>query len=99
MSAQAPRRKRTTRLALAGLFALMGGVVYSSLHVARFQCDVCISFAGRESCRTVEASTEAEARAGAVTNACAHLASGVTDSLACERTVPTRVECKSADSW
>jgi hypothetical protein len=30
---------------------------------------------------------------GATNNACAQLASGVTDSIACERTQPTKVDC------
>jgi hypothetical protein len=32
---------------------------------------------------------------GATTNACAFLAAGVTDSLACERTAPLRVDCSA----
>jgi hypothetical protein len=52
-----------------------------------------VSFAEREACRSVEAASEEEARAGAHTNACALLASGVTDTLACERTPETTARC------
>lgn len=72
-------------------------VVWRSLHVAGFRCEVCITFHDREACRTVDGQTEREALAGAVTNACALLASGVTDSIACERTTPTKAECQALD--
>ncbi len=50
-------------------------------------------FRGAQDCRTVDGATEMEAHRAAITNACALLASGVTDSLACERTRPTTVRC------
>lgn len=74
-------------------FAAM--VIYRSFHVAGFQCDVCISFAGNSACRTVDGPTEREAQQAAINNTCAQLASGVTDSMACERTAPTKLECRS----
>jgi hypothetical protein len=52
-----------------------------------------MTFAGREACRTVEAATTSEARTSAINNACAFLASGVTDSIACEHGQPTREDC------
>ena len=85
--------KWTSWLAAAVLAGIAAVVVVSSLRVADVRCEVCVSFDGREACRSVEAASEEEARAGAHTNACALLASGVTDTLACERTPDTSVRC------
>jgi hypothetical protein len=88
------RRRWTAWLLAAALILFMVFVVYRSLHVAGYRCVVCIAFRGRSECRTVDGPTEREARMGATTNVCAYLASGVTDSLACERTMPTKAECQ-----
>jgi hypothetical protein len=81
-----------TALALAGLVAV---VVLSSLSIGSVRCEVCIEFRGRQVCRAVDGNDEAEARAAAVTNACALLASGVTDTVACQNTPPSSVHCST----
>lgn len=85
---------RNTVVTLAVLVPIVATVVYSSLHVSDFECEVCIAFAGREACRTVKAKTQEEARRGAITNTCALISSGVTDTLRCERTRPGKVACR-----
>lgn len=85
--------KWTSWLAAVVLVGLATVVVVSSLQVAGVRCEVCVTFRGREVCRSVDGATEEEARNGAHTNACALLAAGVTDSLACERAPESRVRC------
>jgi hypothetical protein len=85
--------KWTSWLALAVLVLVGGVVVTSSLTVGGVRCEVCVPFGGQEVCRTVDGASEAEARAAAQTNACALLASGVTATMACERTPPSRAAC------
>lgn len=85
--------KKTTWIAAGGLIALVALVVYSSFQVGGYRCEVCMQFRGMQDCRTVDGATEMEALRAAITNACALLASGVTDSLACERTRPVKVRC------
>jgi len=87
--------KWTSWVTAVVLLGLIGFVVYSSLRVGGVRCEVCIDFEGRQACRAVDANTESEARAAAVTNTCALLASGVTQVMACERTPPTKAECRS----
>lgn len=92
-----PPRKHPWRNAIvsaAVLLPVIGYVVYSSFHVNEFECELCITFAGRQACRTVAAKTEEESMRGALTNACALLSSGVTDTLKCERTQPDKIECR-----
>ena len=85
--------KKTTWIAASAITALIALVVYSSFQVGGTRCEVCIQFLGAQDCRTVDGATEKEALRAAITNACAQLSSGVTDSLACERTRPTKATC------
>jgi hypothetical protein len=53
--------------------------------------EVCMEFNGRTNCRTASGSTQEFALRTATSNACAEIASGVTDSIGCERTPPKKV--------
>ncbi len=86
--------KWTSWLALVALLLFMSVVVYSSLRVGGVRCELCIHFDGRQACRAVDGSTEQEARTAAQTNACALIASGVTQTMACERTQPATAACR-----
>ena len=85
--------KWTSWVTIAGLVGIVGFVVASSLRVGGVRCEVCIEFEGRQACRAVDADAEADAHQSAVNNACAQLTSGVTQTMACERTQPTRAAC------
>lgn len=86
--------QRASWITLAVLLGLGLLVVASSLRIGQVRCEVCIDFAGRRACRAVDAATATDARTAAVTNACALLASGVTDTMACQRTPPAHVRCE-----
>ena len=79
----------------AVLIPVIGIVVYTSLRVGTIDCEVCIRMDGREACRTVTAATREDALRGAIDNACAQLTSGVTGTLRCSRTEPSRAECRA----
>ena len=82
-----------TAVGLGGLIAL---VVLSSLRIGSVRCELCMEFRGRRACRAVDGNSEEEARAAAITNACALVASGVTDTVACQNTPPTDVHCSAS---
>ena len=86
--------KWTSWLALATLAGIVAVVVYSSFTIGGVRCEVCLDFRGRHACRAVDGTGEDEARAAARTNACALIASGVTETMACERTPPTSESCQ-----
>lgn len=88
-----PPVQRTSWLTLAVLLVIGAIVVGSSLRTGTIRCEVCIDFAGHGACRSVDGPTEEDAHMAAVTNVCALLASGVTDTVACQRTPPRRSEC------
>jgi len=90
-----PRRRWLSAVtALAVLLPIVASVIYSSFQISDVECEVCLAFGGREMCRTVKGATEAEAMRGATDNACALLAGGVTDTMRCARTRPTRASCR-----
>lgn len=64
---------------------------YASLHMARFRVEVCVAYHGSSACRIAEGRTPAEARQAAHDNACAQIASGVTDTVGCQDTPATSV--------
>ena len=66
-------------------------LLYSTMSLAKFRVEVCMTFNGRTDCRTASADTEEHALRSATSNACGLIASGVTDSLACEHSQPTSV--------
>jgi hypothetical protein len=85
---------RNALITLGFLVPIAGYIVYSSFQVSDFECDVCITFEGRDACRTVAGKTQEDSLRGAITNTCAQLSSGVTDTLRCERTTPRKAECR-----
>jgi len=85
---------RNTLITAAVLAPIIAVVVYSSFQLSDFQCEVCMDFEGRQVCRSVTGKTEVEAVRTGIDNACAHLSSGVTDTMRCQRTAPKSVDCK-----
>ena len=85
---------RNMAVTLGFLVPVFAYVIYSSFQVSDYECTVCMPFAGREVCRTVTGKTEVEGLRTAIDNACAHLSSGVTETLRCQRTKPTTANCR-----
>ncbi len=85
---------RNALVTLAVLGPVMAVVIYTSFQVSDFQCEVCMTFGGGSVCRTVTGKTEEEGMRTGIDNACAQLSSGVTETLRCQRTMPTKAECK-----
>jgi hypothetical protein len=82
---------------LAVLVPVAAFVVYSSLQVSAVECEVCMRFDGRESCRTASAARREEAQRAAIDNACALLTSGMTNSIRCQQAEPVAVDCRTAE--
>lgn len=83
---------KTVLLAIGFAVVVLVVLVYTTLGNRRYRCEVCMAFQGRSACRTAGASTEDQALRTATENACALIASGVTDSIACDNTPPTSVK-------
>jgi hypothetical protein len=83
--------KKPVLVGVIFVFVVLGVLVYSSMNLAKHRVEVCLTFHGNPSCRTASGTTEEFARRTAITNACSQIASGVTDSIACENTAPDKV--------
>jgi dihydroorotase-like cyclic amidohydrolase len=79
-------------LGIAFLGVVVAVILFSTFHQERVSCRVCVTFHGRQDCRTASATNRQEAVRTAVTGACALLAGGVTESIQCENTKPDSVE-------
>jgi len=83
--------KKSVWLGILFLAIVVGFVVYSTMSTGRTRCQVCITFQGRQACRTASASTRDLALRTATENACAEISSGITDSNQCHNTPPDSV--------
>jgi hypothetical protein len=77
-----------------GFVALIGFIIYSATGLAQVSCTVCVEFHGRTSCQPAAGTSQDEAVKTAESVACAELATGRTESIACERTPPKSIMCK-----
>jgi hypothetical protein len=81
--------KRKTLLVSLGFLALViGAIVFTTMAEGGYRVEVCMEFQGRGTCRTASASTEEQALRTATENACALIASGVTESIQCTSHTP-----------
>ena len=80
-----------------GFGALFLYVMYSSTrNLSAHRVEVCMEFHGQRACRSASAATPEAARRTATDNACAFLASGMSDSIACTNTPPASVKTLEA---
>lgn len=85
---------RTTKTTVVFLGVFIAVVIYLSTRIATHECEVCVAFNGETTCRTASSGTREAAIESAVTSACGTLASGMTESIRCQNTPPSRVTCK-----
>ncbi len=86
--------KNTKIILVAGFVVLIGLIIYSATGLAKVNCEVCMEFQGRSSCRPAFGTTRDEAAETATTVACADIAFGRDDSISCTRlTQPKTVMC------
>ena len=70
---------------------VLAAVVYSSLGLRQYTCEVCMEFQGRTNCATASGTTQEEAQRTATDTACATISAGMTESIQCSRTLPASV--------
>lgn len=82
---------------LVGLVSLgfISFLTFQMLSLAQTECRLCIEFKGRKECPQAFGPTREQALEEAHRNACAVLASGVTEVLACNRAERTEISCEA----
>ncbi len=83
---------KTVAIGIGFVAIVVAFLIYSSMHIAKSRVEVCVAFGGRTSCRTASADTREHALRSAQSNACALIASGVTDTMQCEHSDPTSIQ-------
>ena len=73
------------------MVAFLALLAYSTLHGPRFRVEVCMTFNGQTTCKTVNAKSQDAAVRSATENACADISSGVDDTIRCQNTEPKSV--------
>ena len=76
-----------------GIVAVILGIIaYSTMmSFASNRVEVCIQFNGATNCKIARGATQEDAVRTATSNACGELAGGVTDTMACLRSEPTKL--------
>jgi len=83
---------KTVTIGIVFVVVVLGFLIYSSMHIAKYRVEVCVAYHGANQCRTASADTQDHALRSAQSNACALIASGVTETMQCERETPSSVK-------
>jgi hypothetical protein len=97
MGAEKTKGRRWGRVAaLVVAIGLLGTfLVLGSLNTVQVECSLCVTYRGQTDCRTGSGADETEARQAAMKAACGLMAAGMTETVACQNTTPTNVQCQT----
>ena len=79
-------------LIVIGIIAFFGLLAYLTLGSKQHRVEVCVEFQGRTNCRVASGPSRESALRTATDNACATIASGMTEAMACGQKPPTSVK-------
>ncbi len=82
---------KTTVVSILFLLAVLGVLVYSTMGLQEYSCEVCITYNGRTNCARASGTTREEAQRTAVNTACAPITGGMSETIACGNTAPDSV--------
>lgn len=74
------------------ILIVIGLIVWSTTTGKLYRARVCMVYEGRTACKTVTGKSETSTLRGGISNACADIASGVTQTMGCEQTQPQSVQ-------
>jgi hypothetical protein len=83
---------RNVLLGILGVIVFIAVLAYMSMGMRQHRVEVCVNFQGRTNCRIASGPTQEQAVRTATDNACATIASGMTESMSCGQTPPTSVK-------
>jgi Na+/alanine symporter len=67
-------------------------IAYSTLVGKLYRAEICMVYQGRTACKTVTGKSETAVVRGGISNACADIAAGVTETMGCEQTQPASLK-------
>jgi len=83
--------KKPVLVGIAIVGVILGIMIYSMMNLSSHRVEVCIQFNGLTNCKIARGATQEDAIRTATTNACGEIAGGVTDTMACLRSEPSKV--------
>ena len=86
-------KRSITVLVVLGVALVIGYLVWGSTHLVKAECEVCVEFNGQQQCRRGSGTNDAEAKQAAQKAACAVMAFGMNESIACGNARPKVVRC------
>ncbi len=87
-------KKRTGMWIFLAVFTgFVAILIFGSLRTVQAECSLCVEFRGQRQCRTGSGATPKDAEAAAQRAACAVMAAGMDDSIACQNARPQQMIC------
>ena len=80
--------------AIMSVIALLAILIYGSMGTVQAECELCVEYNGRTECRRGSGADQTEAQRAAQKAACAVMATGMAESVNCQRVPPTDVRCE-----
>ena len=87
------KRKSITWIVVIGVALVFGYLIFGSTRLVQAECELCVEYRGEVQCRRGSGTNDQEARSAAQRAACAVMASGMNESIACQNTQPQSVQC------
>jgi len=84
---------KTTLIAILFSLVVLGVLIYSSMNLQQYSCEVCITYQRQTNCASAAGTSREEAIRTATDVACAPIANGMTESIQCSNTPPQSVNC------
>ena len=78
---------------IVAVVILGAALIFGSRSLVQAECELCVTFNGMTQCRRGSGADAAEARQAAQKAACAVMAAGMNESIACDNAPPFNVQC------
>ena len=83
-----------TILAIVFAILLLAVIIYQTMGLRQYECEVCVELDGRTQCVTVKGESEQQAMQTAKDSACSFVSSGRDETIRCSQKPPVSVKCK-----
>lgn len=87
------KRKSIGWIVAVGTVLVLAYLVYGTTRLVQVECSLCVEFNGQRECPKGTGTSTDNAKRAAQKAACGVLAAGMDQTIACERTMPTDVQC------
>lgn len=78
-----------------GFLAFISYISFSLIWTGnKYECEICVKYKGLEECQKVKGMDKQDTIMAGVSTACGAVASGMTESIDCQGTPPTKLICK-----